>query len=112
MTDLDQGAEHAAFAVAWHRHCNGADVRPALRTLPLAALLLTPPCELPEMGSRSGDLFADLLSGLVSIVVRWQGRVERGAVVGVRDLADMRLRLDIIRELRRRECFAMKGGAR
>jgi hypothetical protein len=92
--------EYATLSAAWERRCIGVET---LQSLPLAALLLVPLCELPELPPRSGDVIGDMLRAAVAIVARWRAELARGGDVAAWELDEMKLRLDVLRELRRRE---------
>jgi hypothetical protein len=127
MTDLDKAAEYAAAADAWRLFCaiaigpKGGNVNAPAYGQPLAVLFLAGICEPPEgEKSCSGDLLADVLSGMVAIMRRLNNTAKDGGGGGLfveRDALDeIQRRFDMARELRVREILARKlvgpkGGA-
>jgi hypothetical protein len=112
LSAADQAAKYAATADAWERRSRGVET---LQSLPLAALFLVPLCsvaELPTAAPRTGDLIGALLGGAAAIVSRWAAEIERDGDIARRNLAELAMRLDVVREVRRRERLAEKGGGR
>jgi hypothetical protein len=111
MMTTDQAAEYTATADAWERRSRGVET---LQSLPLAALFLVPLCSvatIPDAAPRTGDVIGDLLGGAAAIVSGWAAEIERDGDIARRDLAELAMRLDVVREVRRRERLATKDGA-
>lgn len=105
MSATDNAADFAALNAAWKRRCIGVET---LQSAPLAVLLLIPLCEMYNQAPRSGDIITDALRAVEVLVDRMADRIDYGGEFRLSELHDIARRVEVLRELRRRE----RGGGR
>jgi hypothetical protein len=108
VTTLDRAAEYAAAAEAWRAFCARGPKRTDTADEPLAVALLAGLCEPAPLAEHfTGDLLADMLTGLTAFVRRLEADAEDGGGGGIfvhtPALAAWRRRLDALITLREYE---------
>lgn len=99
MTPADIAAEYAAAAKAWRAQHPS---RVVSEEAPLAVLLLMSHAETGADNTFTGDMIGDLLAGISETVERWYHAIENESL-SREDVRAITRRLDVVRELRRRE---------